>query len=172
MNSSIKRILLFASLFLLAGAVENALAASVSRNVYRVEHVSDGDTLVLENGWKVRLLGIDTPEMADKGRNGTNAHRFGLDEKIVNQFAAKAKAFLKSKVEGQEVRLEYDWQKTDKYGRHLAYVYRQKDNFFVNAEILRQGYGFVYVYFPFKESERFRNYAEEARKSRRGLWKT
>ena len=50
-------------------------------------------------------------------------------------------------VEGKEVRLEYDWQKRDKYDRLLAYVYL-KDGTFLNAEIVKQGYGHAYTKFP------------------------
>jgi micrococcal nuclease len=45
-------------------------------------------------------------------------------------------------VEGKEVRLEFDWQRRDKYGRLLAYVYLP-DGTFLNAELIKQGYGFA-----------------------------
>lgn len=71
---------------------------------------------------------------------------------------------------GKSVRLEYDWQRVDKYGRTLAYVYREEDGLLVNAEIIRLGYGFAYLYFPFKRSDEFRKLGEEARASGNGLW--
>ncbi len=73
-------------------------------------------------------------------------------------------------VQGNMVRLEYDWQKRDKYGRLLAYAYLQ-DGTFLNAEIIRQGFGFAYTKYPFKFLEEFRHFEKEARENNRGLWK-
>jgi len=73
-------------------------------------------------------------------------------------------------VEGKEVRLEYDWQRRDKYNRLLAYVYLL-DGTFLNAEIIKQGYGFAYTRFPFKYLQEFRKYEKEARENKKGLWK-
>ena len=72
-------------------------------------------------------------------------------------------------VEGKRVRLEYDWERRDKYGRTLAYVYLE-DGTFLNAEIIRQGYGFAYTRFPFKYMEEFRKLEQDAREGGRGLW--
>jgi micrococcal nuclease len=111
---------------------------------YKVKRVIDGDTLLLSNGERVRLIGVDTPETKHP-------------QKPVQYF-------------GKEVRLEYDWQRRDKYGRLLAYVYLM-DGTFLNAEIIKQGYGFAYTRFPFKYLEEFRRYEKEARENGRGLWK-
>jgi micrococcal nuclease len=72
-------------------------------------------------------------------------------------------------VGGKPVRLEYDLQRQDKYGRTLAYIYLE-DGRFVNAEIIKQGYGFAYTRFPFKFLEQFRQLEREAREAKRGLW--
>jgi micrococcal nuclease len=56
------------------------------------------------------------------------------------------------------------------YGRLLAYVYLL-DGTFLNAEIIKQGYGSAYTRFPFKYKEEFRRYEREARENRRGLWR-
>lgn len=122
----------------------------------KVKRVIDGDTLLLTNGEKVRLIGVDTPETKHP-------------QKPVQYFGKEAHLFTKGMVEGKEVRLEYDWQKRDKYGRLLAYVYL-KDGTFLNAEVIKQGYGFAYTRFPFKYLEEFRQYEREARENRRGLW--
>ena len=122
----------------------------------KVVKVVDGDTLVLSNGEKIRLIGVDTPEIA---------HPL----KAVQYFAKEAGSFTKTMVEGKKVRLELDWQKRDKYDRLLAYVYLE-DGTFLNAEIIKQGYGFAYTRFPFKYLEEFRRYQKEARENNRGLW--
>jgi len=59
----------------------------------------------------------------------------------------------------------------DKYRRTLAYVFLE-DGTFLNAEIIKQGYGFAYTRFPFKYMDEFRRYQREAREQRRGLWAT
>ncbi len=113
---------------------------------------------MLANGEKVRLIGVDTPETKHP-------------QKPVQWFGKEAYLFTKTMVEMKQVSLEFDWQKRDKYGRLLAYVYLA-DGTFLNAEIIRQGYGFAYTKYPFKYLEEFRMYEKEARESRKGLWGT
>ena len=124
--------------------------------VHNVKRVIDGDTLLLTNGEKVRLIGVDTPETKHP-------------QKPVQRFGKEAYLFTKRMVEGKEVHLKFDWQKRDKYGRLLAYVYLM-DGTFLNAEIIKQGYGFAYTQFPFRYLEEFRKYEREARENKRGLW--
>ncbi len=77
----------------------------------RVERVIDGDTLVLEGGERVRLIGVDTPETVHP-------------QKPVEYFGKEASKFTRGMVEGKRVRLEYDegTGRNDRYGRTLAYV--------------------------------------------------
>jgi micrococcal nuclease len=92
-------------------------------------------------------------------------------KKNLSNDSGKRRIFSPRKmVEGKEVRLEYDWQKRDKYGRLLAYVYL-KDGTFLNAEIIKQGYGFAYTKYPFNYLDEFRRYEREARENGRGLWR-
>lgn len=121
-----------------------------------VKRVIDGDTLELSAGERVRLIGVDTPETKDP-------------RKPVQYFGREAAEFTRRMVEGKRVRLEYDWERRDKYGRTLAYVYLE-DGTFLNAEIIRQGYGFAYTRSPFKYLEEFRKLEQEAREAGRGLW--
>lgn len=90
-------------------------------------------------------------------------------KKPVEYYGKEASAFTKKLTEGEMVRLEYDdgTQRRDRYGRLLAYVYLP-DGTFLNAEIIKQGYGFAYTRFPFKYLEKFRQY--EARGTGAGLW--
>jgi micrococcal nuclease len=90
--------------------------------------------------------------------------------KPVEYFGEEAYRFTKRMVEGKKVRLEFDWQERDRYGRLLAYVYLA-DGTFVNAEIIKQGYGHAYTKYPFKYLEEFRQYEREARENKIGLWK-
>jgi micrococcal nuclease len=121
--------------------------------------VIDGDTIeIIWNGKKekVRLIGIDTPETVHP-------------QKPVEYFGKEASAFTKRMVENKVINLEFDQNQRDKYGRLLAYVYLE-DGTFLNAEILKQGYGYAYTKFPFKYMEQFREYQREARLGDRGLW--
>lgn len=122
----------------------------------RVERVVDGDTIIVSGVGRVRLIGVDTPESVDPRRP-------------VEFFGKEAGAFTRRLVDGKQVRLDYDWERTDRYGRTLAYVYLL-DGTFVNAEIIRRGYGHAYTRFPFKHLERFRQFEREARVAGRGLW--
>ena len=121
-----------------------------------VTRVVDGDTIVLERLGKVRLIGVDTPETVDPRRP-------------VQRFGKEASEFMRRLVQGKRVRVEYDWNRKDKYNRTLAYIYLL-DGTFVNAEIIRQGYGLAYTRFPFKYLEQFRRLEREARGDERGLW--
>jgi micrococcal nuclease len=121
-----------------------------------VLRVVDGDTLILDGQERVRLIGVDTPESVDPRRP-------------VEAFGKEAAAFTRRMAEGKRVRLAYDQQRTDRYGRTLAYVYLE-DGTFLNAEIIRQGYGHAYTRFPFPYAEEFLQYEREARAARRGLW--
>ncbi len=72
------------------------------------------------------------------------------------------------------MRLEFDQANSkighkDRYNRTLAYVFLE-DGTFLNAEIVKQGYGHAYTRFPFKYLDEFRRYEREAREQRRGLW--
>ena len=121
-----------------------------------VVRVVDGDTLLLDGDERVRLIGIDTPETVDPRRP-------------VQYFGKEAAAFTRRMAEGKRVRLDYDQERTDRYGRTLAYVFLE-DGTFLNAEIIRQGYAHAYTRFPFQYSDQFRAYEREAREQRRGLW--
>lgn len=121
-----------------------------------VVRVVDGDTLLLDGDERVRLIGIDTPESVDPRR-------------AVERFGKEASAFTRRMAEGKRVRLAFDQERTDRYGRTLAYVFLE-DGTFLNAELIRQGFAHAYTRFPFHYSEQFRAYEREAREQRRGLW--
>lgn len=118
--------------------------------------VVDGDTLELDGGERVRLIGVDTPETVDPRRP-------------VQYFGKEASAFTRRMAQGRMVRLEFDQDSRDHYGRTLAYVYLQ-DGTFLNAEIIRQGYGHAYTRFPFRYQGEFLALEREARTEGRGLW--
>lgn len=135
-----------------------------------VKRAVDGDTLLLENGERVRLIGIDTPEMHESDKLYKDSQRSGEDLTTIKKLGRKAYEFTKGLVEGKRVSLEFDVEKRDKYDRLLAYVYL-KDGRFVNAEILKQGYASLMTFAPnVKYADLFLKLYREARENRRGLW--
>jgi micrococcal nuclease len=122
-----------------------------------VTKVIDGDTLILAGGKRVRLLGIDAPEMGREGRPA--------------QFLAyKSKALLADLAQGKRVRLEYDQLRYDHYGRLLAYLFLPNKTM-INAEILRQGLAHVYFHPPnVRYRETLLAAQTAAMDARRGLW--
>ncbi len=137
-----------------------------------VKRAVDGDTLVLESGDRVRLIGIDTPEIHESKKLYRDAERSQQDINTIISMGKKSYAFTKNLVEGKRVRLEMDVEKHDRYGRILAYVYLKDDGTFVNAEIVKQGYASLMTYPPnVKYSDLFLKLYREARENKRGLWK-
>lgn len=129
-------------------------------NVVKVTRAVDGDTIeVTYNGKeeKVRLIGVDTPETKHP-------------TKPVEPYGPEASAFTKKTLEGKKVRLEFDVQERDKYGRLLAYLYLEDGTFF-NAELLRQGFAQVLTVPPnVRHADEFVKLQREAREAKRGLW--
>ncbi len=127
---------------------------------YKVLRVIDGDTVKIDYNGKatnVRLIGVDTPETVHPS-------------KPVEAYGKEASNFTKNLLLGESVYLRFDIDKTDKYGRLLAYLYRAPDGLFVNLEIVRQGYGHAYTQFPFKHMELFQYYGNRARIAGKGLY--
>ena len=126
-----------------------------------VVRVVDGDTIHVQLGAtreKVRYIGVDTPETKDPRRP-------------VGCFGQEASAFNERLVGGELVRLVRDVEPRDRYGRLLAYVYRARDDLFVNAELARLGYAQPLSIPPdVRFADRFAALAREARQQRRGLW--
>lgn len=136
-----------------------------------VKRAVDGDTLLLESGERVRLIGIDTPEMHESNKLYKDSQRSGQDFKTIQELGKRSYEFTKGLVEGKRVSLEFDVERYDRYKRLLAYVYL-KDGTFVNAEIVKQGYASLLTYPPnVKYADQFLKMYQEARENKRGLWK-
>ena len=137
-----------------------------------VRRAIDGDTIELVNGELVRYIGIDTPEARRRARPTDSAWRAGHPQQWIvdpEPMAEEATAFNRQLVEGKQVRLEYDVQPHDRFGRLLAYVY--VGSTMVNAELVCAGFAQLLTIPPnVRYVERFRACAEEARRAHRGLW--
>lgn len=138
-----------------------SVLSATQPGLYRIVEVYDGDTIAVDmNGKreKVRMIGVDTPETHDP-------------RKAVQCFGENASNYTHKLLQGKEVRLEADPtnQNRDRYDRLLRYVYLP-DNTLVNAEIIRQGYGFAYTSFPFQKSDEFKELQRQAQETNAGLW--
>lgn len=131
--------------------------SSRSESTYVVKRVVDGDTIELEDGNKVRYVGVNTPETHDP-------------RKPVQCYGKEASAFNESLVVGKRVRLVKDVSETDRYGRLLRFVYLE-DGTFVNQVLLEKGYAEVMTYAPdVSKSKDFLLIQAQARAQKRGLW--
>jgi micrococcal nuclease len=126
------------------------------QNEYVVTRILDGDTVILDTGETVRYIGIDAPELGKK--NGGPGF-----------YAREASRFNKGLVLLKKVRLEFDKEKKDSYGRFLAYVYVK--NTLVNSELVRQGYARVMTVPPnTKYKDLFVKNQKEAISKELGIW--
>ncbi len=133
-------------LLILSGCISPPETAKVTR-------VIDGDTIIIEGDYRVRYIGIDTPEVYPQ----------------MEAYGAEAKQANRELVEGKKVRLEKDISETDKFGRLLRYVY--VDDTLVNAELVRLGLAEVKSYPPDTKHQRYlEELEEEAREAGRGMW--
>jgi micrococcal nuclease len=125
---------------------------------YQVKKVFDGDTLLLEDGRKVRLLGVNTPEVEHRNQ----PEQAGGEE---------AKRWLAAKLQNCKVRLEADAEAADKYGRTLAHVFTdQKEH--INLQLVEQGLAAVSIYPPnLLYVDRLVEAERRAERSRLGIWR-
>jgi micrococcal nuclease len=135
-----------------------------------VSRVIDGDTILLSNDQKVRLIGVDTPEVHESQKLEKDSIRTKRDKATIQALGNKSAEFTSNLVLNKTVRLEYGQQRKDKYGRTLGYLYLP-DGRFVNLEIIRQGYAHAYTRFPFKYQDQFIQAERESRENQRGLWR-
>lgn len=135
-----------------------------------IVRVVDGDTLKLSDGTRVRLIGVDTPEVYYSDKLLRDSKRSRKDIKAIQELGRKASAFTKELCLGKKVRIELDVVKRDKYKRLLAYVYLE-DGTFLNAKIIEEGYGEIMTIPPnVKYADYFLKLQKEARENKRGLW--
>ncbi len=128
---------------------------------YKVTKVVDGDTFYVDDstkkGKKIRLIGVDCPETKHP-------------RKPVQYFGKEATEYMVKILAESEVKLVYDVELKDRYGRTLAYVYL-KDGTFVNAKLVEEGYAQVATYPPnVKHTDLFLQLQRHARANNKGLW--
>jgi endonuclease YncB( thermonuclease family) len=149
-----KSSLILFSIFLITGtiyyySVDNfsTTGDSIKKIQVLVVRAIDGDTLELENGERVRLLGINTPEK--------------------KEFYANEAINFTKQLENKTVLLEV-FEK-DKYGRSLGYIFL--DNRLFNEEVLRNGYAHFYSYEDDKYTKQLKKSENFAQENKLGIWK-
>ncbi|WP_239454244.1 thermonuclease family protein [Bacillus suaedaesalsae] len=130
-----------------------------------ISRIVDGDTVVLQDGRKVRLIGINTPESTTR----------------TEVYGEEAKEYTTNELDGRNVWIQKDVSETDRYSRHLRIIWldvptddmneteiRKK---MFNAHLVLNGFAEPSTYPPdVKYSEYFLKFAREARESNTGLW--
>jgi endonuclease YncB( thermonuclease family) len=141
-------------------ALSLCASAVAAQPTYRIDHVSDGDTVVLRNGQRVRLVQIDTPEV------------FFVTECYGRAASLRTKSLLPP---GTRVRLlpEPVTDRVDRYGRLLRYVIRARDGVNVNVHLVAVGAAGPYFYGHRrgKYANRLEFLAKRARAKKIGLWR-
>lgn len=130
-----------------------------------VTSVSDGDTIVVDDTMTIRLLGIDTPELAHADLN-IREECFGKD----------AKARLEQLILNKYVYMGRDVKDKDKYNRSLRYIFlpekrRSSQYLFVNAYMVGEGFGRAFILekdMMFKDM--INALQEQAITNKKGLW--
>jgi len=124
-----------------------------------VAYVYDGDTFRTGHGERVRLLGINTPEIAHNDSPG-------------EPLGESARRRLSSLLLNHSVKLSFDNDRKDRYGRTLAHVYL-RDGSWINAEMIREGLAHLYLFAPnYRHAEELLALEQTARSKRIGIWKT
>lgn len=127
-----------------------------SHQRYRVDKVLDGDTLILEGGHHVRLLGINAPEMARKNKPGEVG-------------GVEATRWLQ-RYEDHRLKIEFDSENRDAYGRFLTHLFDDRGRH-INLALVRNGLAVASVIPPnTKYTEQLLAAQRSARLARKGLW--
>lgn len=134
-----------------------------------IKKVVDGDTVRSSEGKKIRLIGINAPELEKPEKH-----------QAAEMYSQEAYQCLKNLVEGKKVYVEYDQEQKDQYGRELCYLWTEvpqkisKENlckYNVNAYLLHEGYARTYTFKPnVKYSSLFHEIEQDAKADKRGIW--
>jgi micrococcal nuclease len=146
-------------LLLSAGGDDDPAPPPAKTDTARVARVVDGDTVEIElDGGidRLRYIGVDTPETVKPGAP-------------VECFGPEAHEFNEELVDGKTVRLDFDAERRDVYGRLLAYVH--VGDTFVNEELVRRGYATTLTIAPNdRYADRFAELERKASAAGVGLW--
>lgn len=139
-------------------AASQACAPGTATTTVSITHVHDGDTVILADGRRVRLLGIDTPELA-------------RDNIPAQPYATEARDYLRKLLPPSSgVRLQFDQEQYDRHGRSLAHVFLP-DGTNIQQQLLAAGLATALVIPPnLAHLECYRTAEEEARAAGTRIW--
>lgn len=160
--SGLKKALLWGAFFVFWLPAQPVLADYCSRAGVGVpvitKRVVDGDTLDLTDGRRIRLIGINAPEIGRKGAAS-------------EPYAQAARAELRRLVEGAELRLLIGEEQQDRYGRTLGHLF-DVSGANIEARLLRQGLGFTVAVPPnLMLLDCHLQQEQQARRQQLGLWR-
>jgi len=124
-------------------------------DIHEVITVYDGDTIQIDDGRNIRLIGVDAPEVDSPYTRG-------------EPFGEESKEHLRKLLAGKKVHVRVGPESTDRYGRTLAYIYAE--DVLINGRIIRDGWAQADVRFSYKNRDLFVAYEKEARARRIGMW--
>ena len=127
-----------------------------SLDLQEVVKVYDADTIEIRDGTKIRLIGVDAPEVESPYRQ---AESYGIE----------SKSYLTNMLLGGKVKIVVGEQPYDKYGRTLAFVYL--GDALINGRIIKDGWARAYRCFDYPYKELFITYEKQARAKGLGMWK-
>lgn len=132
-------------------------AAALSEGPHRVLRVVDGDTIILDDNYRVRLIGVNAPESVKP-------------DSPVEPFGREAADFTKQFLSRGTARITLDQERLDRFGRYLAYVWVADR--LLNEELLRAGLARWEPNFHYSESmkRRFRKAQQAAQHDKSGIW--
>lgn len=143
---------------ILASILLIGATALVQEECNKIKLVNDGDTILLSDGRHVRYIGINAPEIA---HDNQKAEAFGYTAKKYNQSIVRSK----------KVRLEFDKEKYDRYGRLLAYIFLL-DGTFINKKMIEKGYAYVLPRKPNVKYDRMLLQTQrDAMSAKQGMWR-
>jgi micrococcal nuclease len=132
---------------------------SFGSEIRTVVRVVDGDTIIVSPKERIRLIGVDAPESV-------------APNQAVECMGRESSRFLAELLpKGTEVRLGFDVEREDRYGRTLAYVWVTTTGVFVNAELVGRGFAQPLTIPPnIAHADEIADLARAARQADRGLW--
>jgi len=160
LRSKLTTCLAAALCLLCTSAAEAGTLSQVGQSRWvHVSHIYDGDTFRSKSGEKIRLLGINTPEIAHNDKPG-------------QPLGKQARHRLTELIAGQTVRLQLDRDRKDTYGRTLAQIYLHNGDW-INDRLVREGMAHVYTFAPnFRWTQALLASEKEARSRHLGIWKS
>lgn len=153
----IKKALRWSAFFICTGILLGVFASDESIIQAKISYVIDGDTVILESGERVRLIGINAPEKESGNR-------------VAEPFSLEARLALIEMVEGKEMEVILGEEKYDRYGRTLGYL-QLKDGTDIQEKLISRGYGAVIAFPPnLGRIETYLQAESRARSAKKGIW--